>query len=67
MFAINENIKFSLWLDFKEHLSIRMVDSFETPIKLLLGEDNHILSITKSFLNQKQEEAYFNYIEELTE
>jgi peroxiredoxin len=65
-FILNEDIRFEVWIDLEQKL-YEYIDFSETPIKVLIDKRNDILSITKSFLNQKHEEAYFNYIEELTE
>ena len=65
-FILNEDIKFEVWIDLEQKL-YEYIDFSETPVKVLIDKHNDVISMTKSFLNKKYEEAYFNYIEELTE
>lgn len=61
MFALNENIKFDLWIDLEQQLMSK-IDFSETPIKLLLDKDNNILSITTTFRYAELESQFFDVI-----
>jgi hypothetical protein len=61
IFAINENIKFDLWIDLEQRL-LSKIDFSSTPIKLFLDKDNNILSITTTFRNAELESQFFDDI-----